>query len=286
MNKSISIVSIFFVLLSQGAWGANELLTQKCLTDCGPNLTEAISGLNAYFKRVGRPQVDREEILQEVLPYYNAVVLVNAAIKGSTAQKMSIFERDATGKFKMALWDQNYWADQGVNASLQNPPPYSWLVSTGRKHNDGLPSGPTVNGIFNLDDRPGRQSRSIKFGFYSKGMYDAQFIDLHYDGGRRSGVAFHGTTPKMYRRLGRRDSHGCVRMHQDNSELFLDWRLNETNSISGELTGGSVPRFFRKQTRSGRANYNRNGSLLTDSNGNTRFKSAPKILVFIYEKGN
>jgi len=38
----------------------------------------------------------------------------------------------------------------------------------------------------------------------------------------RGGYAIHGTTPGNFAKLGRRASHGCIRLHPDNAKLFYE----------------------------------------------------------------
>lgn len=85
---------------------------------------------------------------------------------------------------------------------------YAYVVSTGRTHSDG--GGPTPL----METRIRNKHRSA----YSK-KYD---VWMHYwnaitsDG--RYGI--HATYPNMYSRLGRPDSHGCVRLHKTDAQEF------------------------------------------------------------------
>ena len=97
-------------------------------------------------------------------------------------------------------------------------PSYSWPVSTGRYYRGDPFSGPTPTGVFALDERKWRYGR----GYTAPGMIHTMYIDFHYDNGRRSGVAFHGTLPGRYRRLGSIDLHGCIRMKQKNAASLFD----------------------------------------------------------------
>jgi hypothetical protein len=191
---------------------------------------------------------------------YSHAIYVNTARNGDAAQKMWVLKR--TGEtWKLALWDEGYWADKGITRT----PPYSWPVSTGRKYNDS-PSGPTPVGIFNADDRNARHRR----GWGSPGMYNSIYIDLHYSGGRASGVAIHGTSESKYKLLGRIDSHGCVRMTQSNADKT--WTMFHPSNARGPDSPlwGEVPRYFTSTPRpdyTARYGYVRDGSLLFDKNG-------------------
>ncbi len=118
---------------------------------------------------------------------YETVIYINLATNGNTAQRMWVLHRDrddltagvgldaigtlianagdgqtdgltsepAKLPWRLGMWDQAYWDKHG------QVPTYSWLVSTGRKYPGDKFSGPTPAGVFNLDERRGRQ----KLGF-------------------------------------------------------------------------------------------------------------------------
>ena len=192
---------------------------------------------------------------------YSHVIYVNTAIRGTGAQKMWVLERrpsDPHG-WALALWDQEFWDKNGLERG--KAPPYSWTVSTGRVYPGDRRSGPTPVGIFNMDDRRTRH----RPGWGSRGMYNSIYIDLHYSSGRASGIAMHGTTKGLYRRLGRADSHGCIRMTQKNSQLV--WDMFHPGNVKGEKSPywGQVPRYFKSTPKSGysaRYGYVRDGSFL------------------------
>lgn len=206
-------------------------------------------------------------VLAEGTPYlapsrlplaYGHAVYVNTALSGNGAQKMWVLERTAAG-WQLAVHDPDHWAGKGQ-------PAYSWPVSTGRTYPGDKRSGPTPTGIFNVDERRARH----RPGWGSEGMYNAVYIDLHYSGGRVSGVAIHGTTAGKYRNLGRADSHGCVRMRQDNADRV--WALIHPGGARAEASPiwGEVPRFFASAPRadmSARTGYVRDGTLLTGADG-------------------
>jgi hypothetical protein len=205
---------------------------------------------------------------------YDYAIYVNAAAKGPAAQKMWVLNRVGR-KWKLALWDQDYWAQKDVTAQ----PSYSWPVSTGRKYSDS-PSGPTPLGVFNSDDRRARH----RVGWGSPGMYNSIYIDLHYSGGRASGVAIHGTTKSKYSRLGTIDSHGCVRMTQRNADEV--WRLFHPDNSPGPQSPiwGEVPRYFKSSPRpdlSARRGYVRDGTLLRDKDNKLLTKPGYRA-VFVF----
>lgn len=211
-------------------------------------------------------------------PTYSHAIYVNTAGNGETAQKMWVLKRHQNS-WKLALWDEAYWAKKGITGT----PEYSWSVSTGRKYN-GSRSGPTPVGIFNIDDRNTRHRR----GWGAPGMYNSIYIDLHYSGGRASGVAIHGTNKSKYRFLGKIDSHGCVRMTQPNADKV--WSLFHPSEVRGADSPlwGEVPRYFTSKPSSdyaARYGYVRDGSLLFDTQGNMLTKAGYKaVFVFFKDK--
>ncbi len=187
-------------------------------------------------------------------PRFTMALYVNAAGAGSFAQRMWVLQRAGVGEpWALAVWDADYWAGRGLAAD--QTPPYSWPVSTGRKYRGDDRSGPTPLGVYAIDERPGR----VKRGYYAPGMVHALFIDYHYSGGRRSGVAFHGTTPSRYALLGKIDSHGCIRMTQDNARTLLDRLQGEDGVLEPEMRWGSVPRFWQRERGGGRYGYRKDG---------------------------
>lgn len=231
-----------------------------------------------YLERLpDHPGLDRGHAFvppHQVHPAYSHVVYVNAATQGAARQKMWVLQRDGTG-WKLALHDADYWAAQ------ETSPGYSWPVSTGRYYTGDRRSGPTIPGVFNMDERRARH----RTGWGSPGMYKAIYIDLHYSSGRASGIAFHGTTQSKYRYLGRADSHGCVRMRQGNMDQF--WSLPHPGGATGEASPlwGEVPRYFTSQPSAGfsaRRGYVRDGQLLRDAGGQVMTKPGYTVLINVF----
>ena len=213
----------------------------------------------------------------QVDPAYSHVIYVNTATRSKGGQKMWVIERDANG-WQLALWDESYWAEQGWSGK----PPYSWPVSTGRKYRGDSRSGPTPLGIFNVDDRDFRH----RPGWGSPGMYNSIYIDLHYRGGRISGIAMHGTTKNKYRLLGSADSHGCVRMRQPNADKV--WAMFHPNSqpgLSSPLWSDAIPRYFSSTPKRGRSNrwgYVRDGSFLFHKKSGKRLTKPGYAALFVF----
>ena len=91
-------------------------------------------------------------------------------------------------------------------------------------------------------------------------MIHTMYIDFHYDNGRRSGVAFHGTLPGRYRRLGSIDSHGCIRMKQKNAASLFDRITGRDRVLAADMRWGEVPRFWMSERGQNRAGYTRDGT--------------------------
>ena len=190
---------------------------------------------------------------------YSHVFYVNTAFYGSGRQKMWILARNGAG-WDLALRDEDYWQRRETAGD------WSFPVSTGALHRGNPRAGPTPTGIFNIDER----SQRHRTGWGSPGMYKALYIDLHYSGGRVSGVAMHGTNQSRYGALGQPVSHGCVRVTQPNMDAV--WSILHPNGAVREASPlcAEVPRYFRSSvadSMSARRNYVRDGSLQTDNNG-------------------
>ena len=142
----------------------------------------------------------------------------------------------ATGRYRLALAACHVGRgalEQGKLAAGETPS-YSWPVSTGRSYRGDRFSGPTPTGVFALDERKWRYGR----GYTAPGMIHTMYIDFHYDNGRRSGVAFHGTLPGRYRALGTNDSHGCIRMKQTNAAALFDRITGRDRVLAGDAALG------------------------------------------------
>lgn len=231
-----------------------------------------------YLQALARPGALATEIAfvppSRVHPAYSHAIYVNTATSGDAMQKMWVLERDGAG-WRLALSDPDLWQGQAVL------PSWSWPVSTGIHYQGDSRSGPTPTGIFNLDERAARH----RSGWGSPGMYKAIYIDLHYSGGRASGVALHGTTDNKYRRLGRADSHGCVRMTQGNADLF--WGLFHPDGVRGPESPlwGEVPRYFASTpavSMEARSGYVRDGSLLYGPDGTMLTKQGYRALLVFF----
>jgi len=198
---------------------------------------------------------ERYKAPSELDPRYTVALYVNAATQGPWRQRMWVLQRDGIGApWRLAMWDERHWrkADLGQGET----PSYSWPVSTGRHYRGDKFSGPTPTGVFALDERKWRYGR----GYTSPGMINTMYIDFHYASGRRSGVAFHGTTRGRYRRLGTNDSHGCIRMKQKNALAVLDRITGRDGVLAEEMRWGEVPRYWKTKRGQTRLGYTRDGT--------------------------
>lgn len=206
-------------------------------------------------------------------PAYSHAFYVNTSFHGDARQKMWILARSGTG-WDLALRDDGYWQARDAAAS------YSFPVSTGALHAGNPRAGPTPSGVFNVDERSARH----RTGWGSPGMYRAVYIDLHYSGGRISGVAMHGTTQSRYNRLGQPDSAGCVRVTVPNMDAV--WSILHPGGARGPESPlwGEVPRYFRSapaDSLTARTGYVRDGSLLRDDAGALLTKAGYRA-VFVF----
>jgi len=231
-----------------------------------PFAAQKAAAIKAAFKaKFGTPAIEYLESIagtagatfrppSELDPRFTMALYVNAAARGKTAQRMWMLQRDELGgPWRLAMWDKGYWRRQGLPAG--QTPPFSWNVSTGRKYRGDRRSGPTPTGVFGIDERRYRMSR----GYHAPGMINVAYIDLHYSSGRRSGVAFHGTTRGRYRVLGRIDSHGCIRMTQANALALINRMQGRDGVLSEAMRYGEVPRFWKSESRGRRWGYRRDG---------------------------
>lgn len=136
--------------------------------------------------------------------YFDLFMYASKSNRGPLAQRMFVFQRDADGRLV----------------------PYAeWRISTGREklelHHERKIRTATPEGVFALN--PNRFHRK----YWSKTwdgapMHYAMFYDLK-NNGNQSGLAIHAAIGKdKIRRLGRRDSAGCIRLLPKHAkELFL-----------------------------------------------------------------
>lgn len=219
---------------------------------------DAASALDYLESLKGKPA--RYLAPSQIDPRYTMALYVNASNRGANRQRMWVLQRDKIGgSWRLGMWDKAYWKKRGAkkyNVKPGSEPPFSWLVSTGRKYRGDSRSGPTPLGVYSVDERRWR----VHTGYHSRGMIHVLFIDYHYSSGRRSGVAFHGTTRSQYWKLGRIDSHGCIRMHQRNALGLVRRVMGRDKTLTQSQRWGAVPRYWKTERRGGaRFGYKRDG---------------------------
>ena len=141
---------------------------------------------------------------------FDMVLYVNVAPRSkrtrerSSAQRMQVFVRQGRSFFRTHLWK----------------------VSSGRP--DGDKRIATYTGVFKLD--PHRMYEEYKSKqFEDANMHETLFLYHIYRDGKNTGVAIHGTESKR-RRLGRRDSGGCIRLDRRNSRCLYNTLRQDRNS--------------------------------------------------------
>lgn len=247
-----------------GFWAV--ALVGLSIATTGARADEAVTFLNSI-----KGQADPYLAPRDIDPRFTTAVYVNVANRGPSRQRMWVLQRDQLGgAWRLGLWDKRHWKRKARRAKVKHlTPRYSWPISSGRYYRGDRKSGPTPPGVYGLDERRWRYGR----GWLQSGMRHVMHIDYHYRGGRVSGVAFHGTNRFRYRRLGRADSHGCIRMRQDNALAFINRITGRDGVLSETLRWGDVPRFWRGEKGRRRFGYKRNGGLLLNGAHNS-FKVA------------
>lgn len=243
MERAFKLISLTVLFISLGLAAARS--------DDAVALLESFKG-----------QPDPYLAPSEIDSRFTTALYVNVATRGEHRQRMWVLHRDELGgPWRLGLWDKAHWAWQAKRSKVKDiAPTYSWPISSGRYYRGDRRSGPTPVGIYGLDERRWRYG----WGWLQSGMRHVMHIDYHYSGGRPSGVAFHGTDTYRYRRLGRADSHGCVRMRQ-NLALDLINRITGKDGVMPEhLRWGEVPRFWRSERSRTRYGYTRDGKLVLD----------------------
>lgn len=101
----------------------------------------------------------------------------------------------------------------------------------------------------------------------------AIFFDWKIEG-RTSGLAIHGSDAKGELDLGKRASHGCIRLATENARTLFEMITKEHK--------GRVPK-FRIDPETG--TMSTRGTLVRDENGNVKMTPGYKVLVFIEDYG-
>jgi len=153
----------------------------------------------------------------EMLKHFNVVLLVNKGTKGEFAQTLSVLRPSARG------CEGCVWTASDV-----------WDVSTGRERHETRDFTTTPEGIYQLDQR--RFYREYQSRLWEGASMPFAMFWRYTENGQQTGWALHAAgSSKAKRRLGRRDSGGCVRLHPDNARELFEELLNKHQ--------GEVPRF-------------------------------------------
>lgn len=187
----------------------------------------------------------------DIESYFDLFMYVSKSKVGPLAQRMYIFQRDADGKMI----------------------PYAeWPVSTGREkieiHHEKTIRTTTPEGIFALD--PQRMyARYFSKSWDNAPMHYAMFYDL-MNNGNHTGLAIHAAVgANKIKKLGRRDSAGCIRLSPQNAkELF--YKIRNT-------TQGDVPAFAMNE----RGSTDRWGRAQHDESGNLVLQKGYRALLFV-----
>jgi hypothetical protein len=199
----------------------------------------------------------RMRVPEEVLGYFDLFLYVSKATpdKGKWAQKVFVLAKT-----------------EGHDYQLK----YSWPVSTGMEQQIMSPSGRmlgthTPEGMFKLDrDRSYEDYTSRQ---WQSPMPYTMFFDWQTEG-RPSGLAIHGSDAKGEADLGKRASHGCIRLATANARTLFELIMANYK--------GRVPQ-FRIDPDTG--TMNTKGVLVRDENGKVRMTRGYKVLVFIEDYG-
>jgi lipoprotein-anchoring transpeptidase ErfK/SrfK len=190
-------------------------------------------------------------IPDEIEPYFDLFMYVSKSNRGPLAQRMYVFQRDADGRII----------------------PYAeWPVSTGREkvelHKERKVRTITPEGIFALNPKRFHK-RYWSTSWDGAPMHYAMFYDL-MNNGRQSGLAIHAAIgADKVRKLGRRDSAGCVRLSPKSAkELFYKVR---------NTTQGRVPVL----ALNARGSTDRWGRVQHDETGTMLLQDGYRALVFV-----
>jgi hypothetical protein len=162
---------------------------------------------------------EAETALEEFNPYAPdaeaQLEAFDAAIEAETGESPFLepsLVRTASACYREScrVWIDVDRATQTARLYLDGRLVNQWLVST------GLPSSPTPKFDTHPNGRIYKKYSSNKFpGGDYKGLGNMPYAVFI-----RGGFALHGTPQGNWSKLGRKASHGCIRMHPDNGAYF------------------------------------------------------------------
>lgn len=188
--KALILSSLFliaapaFAQVDADGMEANNLMDE--LNPFDPNIESILDLYDAeYEAQTGQPA------------HIEGLDLFNRASKGCYRTSCAVYAKVVKSEQKMYLY---------VKGQLQG----AWAVSTGVK-------GYTTP---NFDTHPnGRIYDRYTSTRYPGGDYD-NLGNMPYAVFIRGGFAIHGTGRGNWKKLGRTASHGCIRLHPDNAQVF------------------------------------------------------------------
>ncbi len=186
----------------------------------------------------------RTRVPSELYSYFDVFLYVSKAARGTLAQRMYVFHKNARGD---VLFEQTF------------------PVSTGRERHEKYFTTTPV-GLFQLD--PNRFKRYHYSRTWHAGMPYSMFLNATLRG-RQTGIALHSAGVHVAE-LGQRASGGCVRLPPDKAaELFKRFQAEER---------GFVPLFAFDAAANRTSQY---GRLVRDASGNPVMYYGYKVLLII-----
>lgn len=136
----------------------------------------------------------------------------NLTLANEDSTEKTSFPSDSCKQLECAVWARINITQQRMFLYIEGELTDSFLVSTGIPNHETPvmerhPSGPTY-----------RKYTSRK---YPEGNYMG-LGNMPYAVFIRGGYAIHGTTLGNARKLGKKASHGCIRLHPDHGKVFFD----------------------------------------------------------------
>ncbi len=201
-------LSLFALLLSFAAFHSAPSFAQAAVSDEDSAPT--------WMDEFDPSSPDADEMLRQMDVIYEQETGVSAHLDTTDAELMSASGAGCK-RLTCPVWARVNKTTQTLSLYLNgDPTPVGvWLTSTGYRHANG-----TGIETPNLDTHPnGRiydRYSSTKFpGGDWNGLGNMPYVVFI-----KGGVGIHGTPKGNWVKLGKRDSHGCIRIHPDNAKYF------------------------------------------------------------------